>query len=169
MRVESDRFVNTDVMKLSRMLSIIHLAIFGCAFLISCLDGMFEANGGIIFGAVCVSVGSVLFVRPFFVLSAEGIQFTVQVLFLFSIPYDSIDRRQIRSIKASWDREKVVQSAGNAAVSYRRPYYGIFLQFVRGEPPRKSRFCLKRAPDCSETRKKARECARVLNCPVILK
>lgn len=157
------------MIKIYRILSGFHLALFGCmllAFFISKATG--KGLELILLGSLLSGL-SVFFLAPFFVLDEKGLHFTLKIFFLFTYHYGFIERNRIRGIRASWSKETRVHSHGKVAVAARTSYYAIFLEFYRGDPPRKTEFCLKRGNDSPETRNLARRYAQALKCPVVLK
>ncbi len=152
-----------------RMIFGFHLAVIGCAFLVWCGNELGWYGREPLIVAVAVSVAVLSFVRPCFVLTADGLEFVARIFYVFSVSYASIDRKRIRSIKVTWDREDVVGSHGGVAHSHRRPFLGIFLEYVWNEPPRKTTMCIEKPEDMAVATKRAREYAQVLGCPLQLK
>ncbi len=149
--------------RIPRIIFGFHLAVVGVAFLLVVVGGWlqwFDRAPGLLVLAICVA-GFVL-VRPYFVVTPDGLRFVARILWLVSIPYASIDRRRILSIRVGWDREDVVKRG----VHYRRPVLGIFLECLRKDGERVATFCIQQFKDMDTASEKAEQYARILECPV---
>ena len=115
--------------------------------------------------AIVTCLALILLVRPRFVLTSKGLYFGVRILF-FTFTYASIPRDRILSIQVAWEREDVVGSAGKVAYAYRRPFLGIFLEYLWNDPPTPTTMHLRSPKNKTVGRKEAARYAEALGCPL---
>jgi hypothetical protein len=126
--------------------------------------GLYGPLPGVI--AMSAAAASLFFLRPSYLLDADGLHFEHRILWLVPIRNGSIDRSRIRSIRVGWDKENYVQTCRSAAVIIPRKYLSVALQYVRRARGRKTTFTLYRPRTMEEAWEKAREYGRALGCPV---
>ena len=144
----------------------LHLALIGIATLVWLGEQAGWYGREPVIAAIAVAAASLFLVRPRFTLTAGGLRFTARVLWVLRVSYGAIDRTRIRSVKVTWEREDVVSESGVVVYSYRCPFLGIFLEYVWKEPSRTTTMCLARPEDFAHGKERAKEYARVLDCPL---
>ena len=167
--------MDDSMVSIPRRIFGLHLAVLGCALLVLFGNRLGWYGREPVIVAFAFSLAVFVLIRPCFVLTADGLDFVARVFYILSIHYASIDRKRIRSIKVGWEREDVVGCTGGVAYSYRRPFLGIFLDYLWNDPPRETTMCIERIKhkeadvDMTVARKRAAEYARVLGCQVQIK
>ncbi|MEM7230604.1 MAG: hypothetical protein AAF517_00430 [Planctomycetota bacterium] len=116
-----------------------------------------------------VALATWVLIRPRWLVTADGVDFRVRVLYLFDVSYAKIPRTDIHAVLYGWDREQTLNSHSGVVYSYASSKLGVFLRVDFGDPPMTSRFSIwesSSGTDLEVAKTKAEEFARVLGCSV---